>query len=403
MWATPISARRSRPSISRPPTRTSSARTRFFNLGAFVRKDALQLLSQRQSSCRPWAREPANLFHLPVPHADQRRRFTPITPMSKGINNIKAGVAVRSRPSCASTTAWASSINLYNSPCMDVNGNPLPGYDSQFDCDGETSFPNGNYNPVLAPYDLTRGGSDYYNFFHTDVKELALYIEDQIKAGNWVFNLGMRGDIYNGLAIGRQPEPRVGIAYNVKPSATVSGCLLRAHPGDALQRKPRALQHWMRRTRSLIPCSAAIQASKERSSRVSATSSMPVCSRPSANTSWSAASTSGSTPTTALTSASWAIRPSPSPSTGTTPRSPATRCTPKFPRLPRLQRLFRHFLGGCALLRAPGGRSRGHQRSRCRAQYPFRIDHDEKFNETTHLQYTVSSRWQLGERTVGRL
>ena len=80
---------------------------------------------------------------------------------------------------------------------------------------------NGNYNPVLAPYDLTRGGNDYSKFFHTDVKELAMYIEDQIKAGNWVFNLGMRGDLYNGLAIGRQPEPRVGIAYNVKPSATV--------------------------------------------------------------------------------------------------------------------------------------------------------------------------------------
>jgi hypothetical protein len=109
----------------------------------------------------------------------------------------------------------------YNSPCVDADGNPLPGYATPSGCDGVTSFPNGNYLPVLAPYDLTRGGSYYHFFGHTDVKELALYIEDEIKAGNWDFNLGMRGDFYNGLATTKQPEPRVGIAYNIKPSATV--------------------------------------------------------------------------------------------------------------------------------------------------------------------------------------
>ena len=72
---------------------------------------------------------------------------------------------------------------------------------------------NSNYLPVLRPYDLTRGGTDYYFFGHTDVKELALYAEDQIKTGNWLFNLGIRGDLYNGLAIARQAEPRLGGAY----------------------------------------------------------------------------------------------------------------------------------------------------------------------------------------------
>jgi hypothetical protein len=33
---------------------------------------------------------------------------------------------------------------------------------------------------------------------------------------------------------------------------------------------------------------------------------------------------------------------------------------------------------------------------------PFRIDHDEKFNQTTHLQYTLS-RGKVRERPVGRL
>jgi hypothetical protein len=80
---------------------------------------------------------------------------------------------------------------------------------------------------ILAPYDLTGGGGRYargglFSFNgHTDVKELALYGQDSITAGNWSFNLGLRGDFYNGLTRDRQAEPRVGIAYNIKRSNTV--------------------------------------------------------------------------------------------------------------------------------------------------------------------------------------
>jgi hypothetical protein len=77
------------------------------------------------------------------------------------------------------------------------------------------------YNPVLAPYDLTRGGKDYAYHGQTDIKQLALYGEDQITAGNWLFNVGVRGDFYNGLTIQRQGEPRVGISYSVKKTGTV--------------------------------------------------------------------------------------------------------------------------------------------------------------------------------------
>ena len=45
----------------------------------------------------------------------------------------------------------------------------------------------------------------YLYFGHTDVKELAVYIEDEIKAGNWDFNLGLREDLYNG-SDRRQPD-----------------------------------------------------------------------------------------------------------------------------------------------------------------------------------------------------
>jgi hypothetical protein len=78
-----------------------------------------------------------------------------------------------------------------------------------------------NYNPVLAPYDLTRGGGDYTFNGHTDVKELALYVRDNITKGAWSLNLGLRGDIYNGITSASQAEPRLGVAYNIKKTNTI--------------------------------------------------------------------------------------------------------------------------------------------------------------------------------------
>ena len=75
---------------------------------------------------------------------------------------------------------------------------------------------------VLDPYNLTTGGILYPYRGHADIRELALYIQDNIRKGPWTFNLGLRGDEYNGLdAVGRQLEPRLGIAYNLKPTNSV--------------------------------------------------------------------------------------------------------------------------------------------------------------------------------------
>lgn len=109
-----------------------------------------------------------------------------------------------------------------NAACEDVNGNPLSGAPGQCSMPGtSTSTQNPNYSPILAPFDLTRGGTTYTWHGQTDVKQLALYGEDSIKAGAWQFNLGIRGDFYNGLAIQRQAEPRVGISYSIKQTGTV--------------------------------------------------------------------------------------------------------------------------------------------------------------------------------------
>lgn len=123
---------------------------------------------------------------------------------------------------------------ILNAPCVNAQGDGVPGFTDPSQCTaagyqpnvasnpnapGSTLYPY--FNPVLLPYDLTRGGHDYHFLGHTDVKELALYIDDQITKGPWYFRLGMRGDFYNGLTVARQAEPRVGISYKVKPSNTV--------------------------------------------------------------------------------------------------------------------------------------------------------------------------------------
>ncbi len=77
------------------------------------------------------------------------------------------------------------------------------------------------YRVALAPYDLTRGGTTYTWHGRTDVKQLGLYAEDQITAGHWLINPGIRGDIYNGLSIQRVAEPRLGLAYNLPKGGTV--------------------------------------------------------------------------------------------------------------------------------------------------------------------------------------
>ena len=138
----------------------------------------------------------------------------------RGIHNVKAG-AEYEQTFLREHDTLGVVAPTFNSPCVNANGGSVAGFSDPSECVASGYLPNPSYLTVLRPYDLTRGGTDYYYFGHTDVKELALYVEDQIKTGNWLFNLGIRGDLYNGLAIARQAEPRLGGAYQVKRTNTV--------------------------------------------------------------------------------------------------------------------------------------------------------------------------------------
>ena len=77
------------------------------------------------------------------------------------------------------------------------------------------------YDPGLAAYDLTRGGSLFFFRGHADIREESIYAQDAITVKNWTFNLGLRGDNYNGISEGRLLQPRLGVAYNIKRTNTV--------------------------------------------------------------------------------------------------------------------------------------------------------------------------------------
>src|SRR5579863_8597653 len=129
---------------------------------------------------------------------------------AKGIHNVKAGVTYQQtflteneNIGIVDPTFYPAAAAFYN--CLDGGGNPIPNTPCA----------------ALKPHDLTQGGVLFPFHGHTDVKETALYVQDTISIKNWSFNVGIRGDLYNGLSIGRQAEPRVGVAYNIKQSNTI--------------------------------------------------------------------------------------------------------------------------------------------------------------------------------------
>ena len=150
----------------------------------------------------------------------------------KGIHNVKIGATYQQTLLQENDDLGIVDFAL-NAPCVDSSGNPVAGFNDPSQCAGAGFVANTSFLPLLGCYDLTRATpsandgcagttSTLFAFRgHTDVKQLALYAQDAITKGNWSFNVGLRGDFYNGLATHREAQPRIGISYNIKPSNTV--------------------------------------------------------------------------------------------------------------------------------------------------------------------------------------
>jgi hypothetical protein len=306
---------------------------------------------------------------------------------SKGIHTFKAGVVY-------GQTFLRENDNLgivyptypLSAPCVDVNGNPLPGYSDPTACDGVVAFQNPNYLSVLAPYDLTRGGSEYNFVGQADVKELAMYIEDQIKAGNWLFNLGIRGDIYNGLTSAQQAEPRVGIGYHIQPTSTVLSVsyarTLETPFNENLVLSSRGCSNAV--LSPLLNCTAGVSGTLDPGFRNEFHASLQQAFGKKVVVSgeyiWKYThnafdfSILGNTPIT----------------------FPIDWHNSKIPgyairaEVPQFHNVSAYLVTSSVAARFYPPQVAGAGATVGQTGLPFRIDHDEKFNETTHLQYTLS-------------
>jgi hypothetical protein len=168
-----------------------------FSAGAFVRHDQYNYYPSNNllSDLGPLQDETVSQLRF-LTNAGIRSSVT----YAKGINNIKIG------------GQFEHTFLTENDKFGIVNPGLLPNCPTGL----------GDQCTTLMPYDLTAGGQQYLYHGHTDVKETALYLQDTITKGPWVFNLGVRGDFYDGLrASDRQAEPRVGVSYSIKKTNTV--------------------------------------------------------------------------------------------------------------------------------------------------------------------------------------
>lgn len=153
----------------------------------------------------------------------------------KGIQNIKAGVTYEDTILTEHDHFGVVDPAL-NAPCLNSDGSAFtgPGLTNPLDCGSAALLQNPSFVPLLGCYDLTRTAqlpaSDgcpsstsgtYFFRGHADIRETALYIEDNISVKNWNFNIGIRGDIYDGITKATQAEPRLGGSYHIKKTGTV--------------------------------------------------------------------------------------------------------------------------------------------------------------------------------------
>ena len=139
---------------------------------------------------------------------------------ARGINTIKAG-AMFYHTFLHEGFSLGVTDPSSNAPCQDANtGVPDPFSQDPNNC-APGDVPNPDYNTTLAPYDLTRGGSIYQFNGRTDIKQEAIYLQDNVTYKNFNFLLGGRVDNYNGISRRSLVQPRLGVTYNVSRTNTV--------------------------------------------------------------------------------------------------------------------------------------------------------------------------------------
>jgi hypothetical protein len=151
---------------------------------------------------------------------------------SRGIHNVKLGGSV-------SATKLTEDFSLgltdpgANSPCVEADGSPASdtSLTSTTQCDRLGLSANEEFQPGLVAYDLSRGGSSFLFNADATINQQAFYVQDDIRVGQATFKVGLRGDHYDGLSSKTLIQPRAGVSYLVPRAGTI----LRASYGRTME------------------------------------------------------------------------------------------------------------------------------------------------------------------------
>jgi hypothetical protein len=183
-------------------------------LNGFVRRDKVGYLP----SANPFADTPATV--------SQNRSLTNLgakvdLAYTAGAHNFKVGGSISATRLTEHFTIGFTDP-AFNSPCVDAGGSPVgdPTLLMVSQCHGALSA-NMGFDPALLAYDLSRHGAAFVSDAKGTIKEQAFYAEDDVKAGNASFKLGLRVDRYDGLVLQSLVQPRLGISYAFPASGTV--------------------------------------------------------------------------------------------------------------------------------------------------------------------------------------
>ena len=177
---------------------------------------------------------------------------------TKGINNWKAGIMYEQ--TFLNENDQLGIIDAtYNAPCLDANAVPVNGFTDPSQCAAAGYQPNTLSNPnapnsglyplfnrVLLPYDLTRGGVLFPFVGHTDVKQARDVRDRQHQRKKLELQPGDSRRLLQ-RSVHRHPGGASRGNFLQRPEDQHrSARLLRAHLGDSFQREPGALQPGMR-------------------------------------------------------------------------------------------------------------------------------------------------------------
>jgi Carboxypeptidase regulatory-like domain len=142
--------------------------------------------------------------------------------ISSGAHDLKIGIDMK-QTRLMENFGFGITDPTFNPICLDNNGDPA-GSSNLIDpskCANAGFLPNPDVSTGLIPFDLTRGGNLFTFHAAHNINQYAFYVQDAIKAGNFLFKIGFRGEHYDGLVADNGAEPRAGIAYNIKKTGTV--------------------------------------------------------------------------------------------------------------------------------------------------------------------------------------